>query len=623
MKKKILLPVIIFCCIAATTNAQWQLNGNATTAGNFLGTTNAKPLKFKANNQNSGLIDYDGTKSNTGFGYQTLLANTTGKSNTAIGYQALVANTTGYYNTACGYIALSKNTTGSLNTATGWAALSSNTTGYDNTATGYGTLLYNSTGHENTATGLTALFFNTTGSFNTGTGVGALTSNTTGDNNIATGFNTLYSNTTGYDNTAIGKNALYSNTSGTENTATGSGSLQNNATGIWNTAAGKNAMFANTTGNQGTAIGFAALFSNTTGQGSTANGFKALTSNTTGGSNTALGNNSLVNNTTGSFNVGIGQSAMQSNTTEDFNTAIGYGANVQAGSYSSTALGAAASANGTNSTAVGNGASTTAQDQVMLGNTSITSVKAAGSYVIYSDGRFKKNIKENVPGLEFINELKPVTYNYDIHKLNDYIRPVKKESSENIQQSKSDKVQEDAIVKKEKIVYTGFIAQEVEKAADKTGYNFSGVYKPQNDKDPYGLSYADFVVPLVKAVQELSKENDELKARLDKIEQMKATANSASASSTSIELSDAVLDQNVPNPLSNSTTIHYKIPSGGKKAELIIKDMGGRVIQQMVLNTSTNGAVNINASSLSSGTYNYSLIVDGRNIGSKKMVVAK
>ena len=55
---------------------------------------------------------------------------------------------------------------------------------------------------------------------------------------------------------------------------------------------------------------------------------------------------------------------------------------------------------------------------------------------------------------------------------------------------------------KEKIIYSGFIAQEVEKAAREAGYDFSGVDKPKNEKDLYGLRYADFVVPLVKAIQE-------------------------------------------------------------------------------------------------------------------------
>ncbi|MEP7142476.1 MAG: bZIP transcription factor [Ferruginibacter sp.] len=63
-------------------------------------------------------------------------------------------------------------------------------------------------------------------------------------------------------------------------------------------------------------------------------------------------------------------------------------------------------------------------------------------------------------------------------------------------------------------VYTGFIAQDVEIAAKKISYDFSGVDAAKNDKDLYGLRSADFVVPLVKAVQELSAQNEQLKKQI-------------------------------------------------------------------------------------------------------------
>ena len=53
-----------------------------------------------------------------------------------------------------------------------------------------------------------------------------------------------------------------------------------------------------------------------------------------------------------------------------------------------------------------------------------------------------------------------------------------------------------------KTIHSGFVAQEVEQAAKDAGYNFSGIDKPKSDNDMYGLRYADFVVPIVKAVQE-------------------------------------------------------------------------------------------------------------------------
>lgn len=49
---------------------------------------------------------------------------------------------------------------------------------------------------------------------------------------------------------------------------------------------------------------------------------------------------------------------------------------------------------------------------------------------------------------------------------------------------------------------TGFIAQEVEEAAKACGFDFSGVHAPKDNGKLYSLTHAEFVVPLVKAVQE-------------------------------------------------------------------------------------------------------------------------
>jgi hypothetical protein len=76
---------------------------------------------------------------------------------------------------------------------------------------------------------------------------------------------------------------------------------------------------------------------------------------------------------------------------------------------------------------------------------------------------------------------------------------------------------------------SGFLAQEVEQAANALGYDFNGVVKPGSEQDYYRLRYGLFVVPLVKAVQELSaqnealkKENEDIRKRLDALEQGKS-----------------------------------------------------------------------------------------------------
>ena len=71
--------------------------------------------------------------------------------------------------------------------------------------------------------------------------------------------------------------------------------------------------------------------------------------------------------------------------------------------------------------------------------------------------------------------------------------------------------------KNDQIRYSGFIAQEVEAAAQKVGYSFSGVDGPKNEKDNYGLRYAEFVVPLVKAVQE---QQDMIRSQQELIEKL-------------------------------------------------------------------------------------------------------
>jgi len=75
------------------------------------------------------------------------------------------------------------------------------------------------------------------------------------------------------------------------------------------------------------------------------------------------------------------------------------------------------------------------------------------------------------------------------------------------------------------IIRTGFIAQEVEEAAKRVGFDFDGVSAPENETDLYGIRYAEFVVPLVKAVQEqqeLIKKQQEIieQQRLDFQQQM-------------------------------------------------------------------------------------------------------
>ncbi|MBK6483732.1 MAG: tail fiber domain-containing protein [Chitinophagaceae bacterium] len=118
-----------------------------------------------------------------------------------------------------------------------------------------------------------------------------------------------------------------------------------------------------------------------------------------------------------------------------------------------------------------------------------------------------------MPGLSFINKLKPVTYHLDMNQIDAFMNPDKDKYPVRETAKEEALAKETGYNAKGSILETGFLAQDVENAAKELGYDFSGVDVPKNEKDMYGLRYAEFVVPLVKAVQELSQQKDALKKK--------------------------------------------------------------------------------------------------------------
>lgn len=553
--------------------------------------------------------------------------------NTKYGTNALQHNTSGTYNTAIGYYSMYNNTSGFENSSSGAYSMYSNTTGIQNTSHGAFSLYLNNTGSGNTATGDFSLY-NNKASGNTATGISAMFRNTSGTHNTANGEQSLYTNQTGYDNTAFGSNSLYFNTA-SFNTAIGSYTLFNTTTGFANTANGYRALYFNTTGNSNTASGHGALYINTTGVANTASGRYSLYSNTTGSYNTASGYSSLYSNTRGFWNTAIGYQSLYSDTTGLINTAIGYQAlysnisgsgNTAVGTFANVSAG-----NLTNATAIGYNAKVDASNKVRIGNTFVTSIGGQVGWTTFSDGRFKKDIKENVQGLAFINSLRPLTYTLNVKGLNDYYKNGAKQATDDEISNNTRQAVESGMQKEEdaagKIVYNGFIAQEVEEAAKKLNYEFSGVDKPQTKDGLYGLRYENFIMPLVKAVQELSKMNNDKDAKIEnlikRIEKLEAIKNVEPGTSKFTSLNDASLEQNIPNPFKNITTIGYTLPQKFTKAEIIIADQGGKILKQMNVNGIGKGTLNVDAAKLSSAAYSYSLTIDGHLIDTKKMVLVK
>ncbi len=605
---------------------------NPGVANTLIGANTGISLTIGSNNifagPQSGYLTTSGSD-NTFIGTYAGTYNTTGYSNTYVGTSAGASNTTGYGNSAFGRLAMYNITSGHYNSALGYYALYSNTSGYGNSALGYKTLYSNTTGNYNSGFGYAALFSNDTGSNNTAMGYYALYANTSGYSNSAMGYKALSSNTSGFSNSAFGNEALTSNTSGYRNSAFGNKTLFKNTTGYNNCAFGKEALTANTDGHSNVAVGSYSLARNSTGDANTAVGDSALEHNSTGNGSTAVGLKALGGNTTGSSNTALGELAGKNCTTGSFNTLIGKSADVNSGGFSNT-------------TALGNAALTTASNQVRIGNSLVTSIGGYADWSNVSDGRIKKNIIQNVPGLSFINKLNPVTYNLDLDAADKILkRPENKSTEGKITEFSAEETA--SRKEKEQIVYTGFIAQQVEKAAKELNYDFSGVDVAKNSTDLYGLRYGTFVVPLVKAVQELDaiqnikfnsqqseidalqKEHEQLEIRLSKLEAVMSRQPQSAMLQQPIKDKQqiAFLEQNVPNPFSKITTVHYSIPSIFKTAQLIVTDNIGKTVKLVSINTAGSGMVTIDGNVLAAGTYNCLLVVDGKTADSKKMILTK
>jgi hypothetical protein len=201
----------------------------------------------------------------------------------------------------------------------------------------------------------------------------------------------------------------------------------------------------------------------------------------------------------------------------------------------------------------------------------------------------------------------------------------------------------------EKITMSGFIAQEVEKAAKDAGYDFSGVDKPATDGGLYGIRYSDFIMPLVKSAQELSsanetlkKQNEQLQAQYaqqqEQIGEMKAMlqdmqkslsqccANYQTTGSTTPKDNSSqtpVLEQNFPNPFGENTNIRCTIPNPFKVAMVEVYSATGSKVMSFPVTQTGSSSFTINGGTFAAGIYQYTLIIDGNVVATKKMTLTK
>jgi len=228
----------------------------------------------------------------------------------------------------------------------------------------------------------------------------------------------------------------------------------------------------------------------------------------------------------------------------------------------------------------------------------------------FSDGKLKNNIQPLSNVMEKLNQIQTSTYTF---KRSEY--PMLDLPSGN---------------------QIGFIAENVAKVFPELVKDAS---TPKIDGGKNGkisrnaisfqaVNYEGFIPLTVEAIKEQQKQLDakdaqiaDLNARLTALEAKISGTSSAKLSSTTSV--DASLEQNTPNPFSQSTEIRYTVPSSYSSASISITSIDGKSVRNYSISGTGKGQITLNANELSVGSYTYSLNVDGKIIDSRTLVLTK
>jgi hypothetical protein len=240
-----------------------------------------------------------------------------------------------------------------------------------------------------------------------------------------------------------------------------------------------------------------------------------------------------------------------------------------------------------------------------------------------SDRRLKSNIDSLTYGIEEIMQLSPVSYKF-------------KESRNNE-------------------IHLGLIAQQLEKVIQEP------VETGDGEKQMKGVRYKSLIPVLINGMQEQQKQVQKQQQKIQKLqanlEQEKAekaalekkvnklnekvnqlaeqvngvsesfkkadeeSLNQKTATLSNEDADQAMLLQNRPNPYSNETVIPYYLPRNAQNANMLITNTQGQMLKRIRLEGTGKGELTLQTADLNKGQYQYTLIIDGRQIQTRKMIV--
>ena len=214
-----------------------------------------------------------------------------------------------------------------------------------------------------------------------------------------------------------------------------------------------------------------------------------------------------------------------------------------------------------------------------------------GVWSVGSDKRFKNNIVPVDGALSKILKLNGKSYTYNREEFVEYNLPMGKSM--------------------------GFIAQELNEifpelvSKDENGY--------------YGINYIGVIPVLVEAIKEQNKKLTDLETQLSYCCTNKQEGNLTVPNEGGLGQSNTKpsLLQNNPNPFSKETSIGYYLPTETRIASIMIFDMQGKLVKTLAVTNFGSASLTINANELSPGMFIYSLVADGKEVDSKRLILTQ
>lgn len=129
-----------------------------------------------------------------------------------------------------------------------------------------------------------------------------------------------------------------------------------------------------------------------------------------------------------------------------------------------------------------------------------------------------------------------------------------------------------------------------------------------------GVNYVELVPVLIRAIQELKGELDAVRSNDG------ARKTSSTTDVNSVGKGANVLYQNAPNPFKEQTTIRFSLADDAQEASICIFDMTGKMLKKQSISLGET-SVRIAGWELGEGMFFYTLIVNGREIDTKRMIL--